>query len=95
MGVPIACSLVDVTIPDDAYEHLRRTPEGKVVNYIPSAKMAALAESSVGAGLVHALRRAAGADGGRLDHHLGRRLWPSFAPTAGGACPACSLVGLG
>jgi type IV pilus assembly protein PilY1 len=94
-GAAIACSLVDVTIPDSAYATFT-TPEGKVVKYVPIAKIPTLARGSVvGPGWYlrySGLQERTAASSAIIS---GVVSWPTFAPAAGAGVSACSLVGTG
>ncbi|HEX8823819.1 MAG TPA: hypothetical protein VF794_28120 [Archangium sp.] len=93
-GKPIACSLVDVTIPSAAYSTY--TVAGKSVRYVPTTKMGGLARGTTeGPGWFLSYeglqeRTAAGST-----VIAGVVSWPSFAPLAGSGASACVLSGVG
>jgi len=93
----VNCSLVDVTIPDSAYEYMPADASGFKQRYIPTAK-------------ILGLKRAGSEDPGwfiRYNNSLLERtaagstvlagivFWPSFSPAAGKSGSACSLTGSG
>ncbi|MFY0564405.1 hypothetical protein ACN28E_11190 [Archangium lansingense] len=96
-GTGVACSLVDVTIPDSAYDFLPPDSSGFRQRYVPTAKMAGLKRGQAeGPGwFVHynnslSERTAAGST-----VLAGVVFWPSFAPASGVGAAACSLSGTG
>jgi len=93
----VVCSLVDVTIPDSAYEYLAPDASGYKQRYLPAAKLGGLKRGNPeGPGWFirynNSLLERTAAGSTVL---AGVVFWPSFAPVAGKSGSACSLSGSG